>query len=177
MAPFAINVETLLRATLALRKSEPAEIWARNLERTVGELQARVLSQKKFQFTKPRIVRIRKDQTSNNYRPLTTFLLPDKIIECLTARYLRTALDRTLLPSCLAFRARHGKKRPPTTHDAIKIIDKIRRESATLYVAECDIQGFFDCVSHRIARDALTQALVTRVSGAVPFRPAGSPAR
>ena len=159
MAPFAINVETLLRATLALRKSEPAEIWARNLERTVGEIQARVLSQKKFQFTKPRIVPIRKDQTSNNYRPLTTFLLPDKIIECLTARYLRTALDRTLLPSCLAFRARHGNKRPPTTHDAIKIIDKIRRESATLYVAECDIQGFFDCVSHRIARDALTQLI------------------
>lgn len=56
MAPFAINVETLLRATLALRKSEPAESWARNLERTVAEIQSRVLSQRTFRFTKPRIL-------------------------------------------------------------------------------------------------------------------------
>lgn len=159
-APFAVNVETLLRATLVLRQSQPNELWARNLERTIKAIQLRVLSKRKFRFAKPRIVPIRKDPTSDNYRPLTVFSLPDKIIECLTARYLRSALDHTLLPSCLAFRARHGHKRPPTTHDAIGLIEKVRRESKVLYVAECDIQGFFDCVAHYVARDALRQLIV-----------------
>jgi hypothetical protein len=170
-APFATNVETLLRATLALRKSKPNELWAQNLDCAIKEIQLRVLSKTQFQFAQPRIVPIRKDQTSNNYRPLTTFSLPDKIIECLTARYFRSALDGSLLTSCLAFRARHEGKRPPTTHDAIRIIDRVRRESKALYVAECDIQGFFDCVSHNIARDALTRLIVdAKLEGVIHTR-------
>lgn len=161
-APFTINVETLFRATIALRKTEPRSAWARNLARVIRSIQLRVLSNKVFRFKRPVIVPVRKDPkdpASRFYRPLSSFPLPEKIVECLTARYLRIELDHALLPSCIAFRAKCGAKNPPTTHDAIATIDKVRTKYKRLYVAECDIQGFFDCVSHEVARNALEKLI------------------
>jgi hypothetical protein len=154
-APFALNVETLYRATVALRRLHPGRIWARNLAHVVRAIQSRVLSRRGFRFKRPSIVPIRKDHGGDFYRPLAAFPLPDKIVECLTARYFRVELDHALMPSCIAFRAKKKNRRPPTTHDAIIAIDDVRRKSRKLYVAECDIQGFFDCLSHAIARTAL----------------------
>src|SRR5690242_6152385 len=40
-APFATNLESLLRATIALSKSNPNASWARNLKRVIKAIQGR----------------------------------------------------------------------------------------------------------------------------------------
>jgi hypothetical protein len=98
-----------------------------------------------------------KEAAGHLYRPLATYTLEEKIIEGLTARYLRTLLEKALLPSCIAFRCRKKHQPPPSTDDALAAILMVRTRSLgePLYVAECDIKGFFDCVGHRIARQSL----------------------
>ncbi len=157
--PLAVHVETLFRATIALRRSNPKQRWARNLARTVRLIRSRVLSSQPFNFQRPTIIPIRKEPGSNFYRPLAAFPLQDKIVECLTAKYFRVELDHALLPSCVAFRAEQQSGHSPTTHDAITIIDGVRSKYRRLYVAECDIQGFFDCVSHDVARRSLASLM------------------
>lgn len=153
----ALQVETLFRATTAQLQLVPTAVWARNLKRVLTTLRNRALAQAHFTFKEPKIILVPKDATSQIYRPLTVYALPDKIIESLTARYLRVELDHVLLPACMAFRARRHGRRPPTTHDALQRIEQARNRYTQLYVAECDIQGFFDCVSHKVAREALAR--------------------
>jgi hypothetical protein len=144
-----VTLNTLLRAVHDLGRKTPNAPWAQRLSGTVSDIRERALDNA-FSFRVPKIVKEAKDQTARTYRPLASFLLSDKIIDSLTARYFRENLNSALLKSCLAFR--------PRTDGRHKGLDEIllkRSESSRLFVAECDIMGFFDCVSHEIARFAL----------------------
>jgi len=157
-APAAgVNERALYAAVMALRLQIPKPAWAQALDRVVKRIRQRVLSNRAFNFRPPTIIPLLKQPGTHIYRPLATYTLEDKIIEGLTARYLRTALDKALFRSCMAFRCRTKNHPPPTTHDAIAAIVAIRAQypSQPLTVAECDIKGFFDCVGHRIARESL----------------------
>jgi len=151
------NCRSLYRATKELRKTSPKAVWAVKLQETVDRVRNRVLSVKPFHFRPPTIIAELKEPGGHLYRPLTVYPLEDKIIEGLTARYLRTSLDHLLLESCLAFRCRTVGRPPPATHDALASILEVRSRhpNATLYVAECDIKGFYDCVAHAVAKRAL----------------------
>ena len=94
-----------------------------------------------------------KDPHKNVYRALTQYSDDDKIIESLTARYLKSFIDPLLASSCLAFRCGTKGSPPPTIHTALRTISDFRSSAAgkKLYVAECDIQGFFDSVAHATA--------------------------
>lgn len=152
-----LNLSTLFRATLALKGLNPHADWAKNLNAVVTEIQTRALANGDFRFSKPTIFPKEKNPTKHEYRALVLFNWQDKIIDCLVARYLRESFDASLLPSCLAFRCRKGEKSAPTIHTALEEILRIRKSSPKqrLYVAECDIKGFFDCVSHKLVIDAL----------------------
>jgi hypothetical protein len=156
---YDLNVEALFRAVTKLRTYSPPEAWLQALNERVRSIRDRVMATTKFSFAAPRVCAIEKEKGSHKYRPLASFPLDDKVIDCLTARYLRRLLDHALRPSCLAFRCSQGQKRPPTIHDALKqIVDINRRHlKARLFVAECDIKSFFDCVSHNVAREALSE--------------------
>lgn len=156
---YDLNVEALFRAVIKLRTCSPAETWVQALNARVRSVRERVMATTKFSFAAPKVHPIEKERGSHKYRPLASFPLDDKVIDCLTARYLRRLLDHALRTSCLAFRCNHRRRRPPTIHDALKqIVDLNRRHlSSRLFVAECDIKGFFDCVSHKVAREALTE--------------------
>jgi hypothetical protein len=105
-----------------------------------------------MEFSPPQIFPVLKDAGKHSFRPISSFFLSDKIIENITARYLGESLDRALSSSCFAVRPRMDG-RP----EALTQIQRFRSEHATagLYVAECDLMGFFDCVSHDIARESL----------------------
>jgi hypothetical protein len=147
-----INVDALFRATLKLRKQEPNAAWVKNLNRVVARLRRRVLKTKRFSFSRPSITPLVKNTSLHEYRALVVFRLEDKIIDCLTAKYLRESFDELLSDSCLAFRCRQGSKAPPTIHDALARIMEVRTQvrRRDIFVAECDIRGFFDCVSHKL---------------------------
>lgn len=166
---FDLNVDTLFRAILDLRRKMPAAPWVLRLNSKVQELRSRALHGSTFCFGRPRIIPLEKDRRAHEYRPLAVFCREDKIIDALTARYLRCALDAALAPCCLAFRTGARGAPPPTIHDALEAILTIRgaNPQKELYVAECDIRGFFDCVSHGVARSAL-QAVIDEVKRRSP---------
>jgi hypothetical protein len=152
--------EALLRAVTVLRVATPAADWAKKLQETIDRIRKRVLSTRPIGFRPPTILAERKEPNGDRYRPLAVYPLEDKIIEGLTARYLRTNLDFLFHDSCMAFRCGTGKESPPTTHDALDRIVKLRSSyPGRLYVAECDIMSFYDCVGHAVAKQALRRVL------------------
>jgi hypothetical protein len=148
------NLETLVCAVRYLSRETPEATWARHLADTVEMIRERALSQRPFVFSAPRIVPEVKDRDQRTYRPLASFVLSDKIIDCLTARYFREKLDSALLGCCLAFRS-DGDGR----HNGLDMLLRERQNHNRLFVAECDIRGFFDCVSHAVARRALSELI------------------
>jgi hypothetical protein len=151
------SCRALCRAVMELRRTCPTAEWAVKLQEVVDAIRSRVLSSRPFHFRPPTIIAEPKEPGGHLYRPLAVYPLEDKIIEGLTARYLRTNLDHLLVDSCLAFRCGTARKPPPTTHDALTSILEMRSRypNTTLYVAECDIKGFYDCVAHATAKRAL----------------------
>lgn len=150
-----VTLNTLLRAVHRLRKQAKKEPWVAGMDRVVSSIRSRVLSAS-FSFRAPLIVKEVKDQQAQTYRPLSSFSLVDKIIDSLTARYLREKLNSALLESCLAFRPRSDGR-----HKGLDaILQRLESSENGLFVAECDIMGFFDCVSHDIARTALDELIV-----------------
>jgi hypothetical protein len=140
-----LNFRALYTAVVALRRQVPQPAWARKLHQTLRRIRQRVLSPRPFHFKPPSIIPLAKERGGHLYCPLATYPLEDKIIEGLTARYLRTLLDGALLPSCTAFRCGKKHRPPPSTHDALAAILAVQARHAgrPLYVAECDIKGFF----------------------------------
>lgn len=163
-----VNEITLRTAVKVLRREQPEADWARRLVAQVEAIRRRVLSNKPFEFSPPVVFPAVKNVEKREFRPIASFKLDDKIIDSITARYFRERLDCALSDSCYAFRVAKDGAPPPGIHDAMrKILNMNRRHRARgLYVAECDIKGFFDCVRHsdaRLALDHLIQdALRTR---------------
>jgi hypothetical protein len=156
-----LNLGALFNAVICLRNETPNAPWVAKLEKRLEAIRKRVLSRAKFRFGTPRIHAAEKSAKERTYRPIAEFSLDDKIVDSLTARYLRRQLDAALSPSCLAFRCSQRNQPPPTIHDALdKILQANSRHQVTgQSVAECDIKGFFDCVSHGIARGAVRQLI------------------
>lgn len=82
--------------------------------------------------------------------------LSDRLVISVAARHLREVTDSTMHPGSLAFRT---KSPPLTHHDAVERILRFRErhESKDKWAAEVGIRGFFDVVSHDIARRAVTR--------------------
>lgn len=155
------NLLALVRATMKLRSAHPQPQWAARLGERINTIRSRALTDKKFKFTPPTIAPIEKEKGSNQYRAIARFQSDDQIIEGLTAKYFRELFDPFFSPSSLAFRCAKGCAPPPTHHDAVTKIQNYRRRysKSGLYAAECDIRGFYDCVSHRTARDCLEKLI------------------
>ena len=155
------NLVALTRATMKLRTEHPQPQWAARLSERINRIRSRALTDKKFRFTPPTIAPIEKEKGSNEYRAIARFESDDQIIEGLTAKYIRELFDPFFSPSSLAFRCAQGCAPPPTHHDAVTKIQNYRRHYSKtgLYAAECDIRGFYDCVSHRTAWDCLQKLI------------------
>ncbi|PTT15754.1 hypothetical protein DBR27_03270, partial [Flavobacterium sp. HMWF030] len=75
--------------------------------------------------------------------------MTDKIICSLTAKYLTQFFEHLFLDCSYAFRAKNKNNNDiPTHHDCIQAILDNRKKEKDLWVAECDIQKFFDTVQH-----------------------------
>lgn len=156
------NLRSLCKAVTILRTQFPQELWVMLLNAAVQRIRERALDFKVQPFGAPHISAVPKDKKQHIYRPIASFGLDDKIVDTITARYLRTCIDGALLESCIAFRVSCSGAALPSIHDALDRIVKInkRHRSTGLYVAECDIKGFFDSVSHSIARESLDAVIV-----------------
>jgi hypothetical protein len=103
-----------------------------------------------FNLEPPKIAGIKKDEKDGiiTYRPIAVYDTKSKIICSLTAKYFTDFFDPYFLDCSYAFRAVNQNKQIPTHHDCIKKIAEKRKKNNRLWVAECDIQKFFDIVNH-----------------------------
>jgi hypothetical protein len=88
----------------------------------------------------------------------TSFDLDSRIRIGAAASYIREKIDPLLYSNSYAFRAKNIEtQKCPTHHDAIEDLVRYRKKhhGETLYVAECDIQKFFDIVNHDVANQCL----------------------
>ncbi len=135
-------------------KTEDIEppIWYINLKTFIGKIKSTINDPGSHKLNSPTILPKRKDnkKTCNEYRPISQFDLQERVIIGQTTKYLTNLFDSEFAECSLAFRSKSSGKTVPTHHDAIdKILDfREKNKTKTIYVAECDIKKFFDCVNH-----------------------------
>lgn len=144
-------------ATRRLRHEPAHQHWSSELNQFIAGVRSRVLGDQPFFLTTPRIAWQLK--AGHDYRALARFTLEDNLILCLYSRFSRDSLDPQFSDSSFAFRARRAG-RTPTHHDCVNLIYELRHSypGQDLYVAECDIRGFYDTVDHDIALNAYHEA-------------------
>ena len=150
-----VHFDSLYRATLKLRELDPKPNWTIELDRYITEIRSRVFGSEPVKIESPTVLGVPKDKGSNDHRALCIFSAQDNIITGLTAKYFRELLDPLFEDSSFAFRVKRPDKPLPTHHDAFEQIFSIRTRALpnqNLYVAECDIRGFFDSVDHGVAK-------------------------
>lgn len=137
--------------------------WGRNLS-NFCESVASIVSSGEFRFSLPTIQLVRKsrgrvktmgeDKKRSAYRCISKFdKLEDRVILGKTATYLRDVFDSEFLDCCYAFR-RNGRKF--SFRKAVENLIEYRRRfgNEPLYVADCDVQKFFDVINHEVIRNA-----------------------
>ena len=130
--------------------------YLERLQEFVGRVKERVQA-KTFILESPEWFPEKKDETS--CRPLCKFEnLEDAVIVILANKYLTELFNGLFYDESLAFRSErfyHGKDKYVTSHhDAIVRIKEFRQRynGEKLYVSECDLQKFYDTVSHSVVR-------------------------
>ena len=153
------DLAALKQAVRVLREQHPDRQWVVALNNYIVSIRERVLSSLPFAFSSPTINWIRKKLGKPEFRALCRFNTDDNLILCLFARYLCDQFDPLFSVSSFAFRStRDGQVH--SHHQAFDQLHDLRIQNAErdLYVAECDIMGFFDTVDHGVAFDAFTRA-------------------
>lgn len=159
-----VALQTLLRATTTLSKIQPTPVWAKMLDETICRIQWRALHDPCFRFNPPKVTPVPKEPGQEICRPICKFELEDAVINSLTSRYWRELIDPIFLPSCLAFRT---GKLPVGRDTGVEYLLQFRQHAdRPLYVAEVDLQAFYDCLDHDVARTRIhAMALQIEQSG------------
>jgi len=137
--------------------------WSQKLDSFIEEVRGKVLGEDVYQFETPKVTPIKKKPhvvKDQSYRPVSTYIkLIDKVVDKLSAKYFRYLFDSIFLDCSYAFRAAEEGKSSPTHHDAVKKLAEFRELNLgeTLWIAECDIQKFFDCVNHDKVLEAIEE--------------------
>lgn len=148
-----ISIKWTIKRDLA-GETEPA--YLRNLREFVDKIQTGVRAEE-FVFEEPLLFPDSKDESS--CRPLCKFeRLEDAVILILANKYLTELFNGLFYDESLAFRSKreyHGERDYVTAHhDAVARMKEYRErfDGKRLYVSECDLQKFYDTVSHRVVR-------------------------
>jgi retron-type reverse transcriptase len=135
------------------------------------------INSKTFKFGTPRIRPELKEKKDGIYiyRPISSFLLRDNLINCLTNRYLTRYFNELFYENSFAFRSVvtiNNENNVPSHHDAFKkIIDYLKKNSdKKIFVAECDMKKFYDSVSHKIALQQFKKLCIKKSYGSVRFK-------
>jgi retron-type reverse transcriptase len=131
--------------------------WLKNLNQFIDDIRSAALHNTNFKINQPDIFFSRKEPKNNNheYRPIASYKLKDRIIVGQCAKYLINTFDKIFQDFSYAFR-----RNKLNHHQAIANFIKYREryDNQFLWIAECDIKGFFDCVHHEQARQAFYKA-------------------
>lgn len=127
--------------------------WGRALLELVKDVQGRVTSGN-ITFDPPRIMNIVKSYKHGEpaYRQVASFdKLVDRVVLSRTTAYVRDRLENVLSGNCYSFRCDSSI----THRTAVGKLQQYRTRfaSGSLFVGECDIEKFFDSISHEVVRE------------------------
>jgi retron-type reverse transcriptase len=155
----------VIRTFQEVRKGEVAPQWYQNLSAFITKLNKRITEIDAFKFDNPKTIPVVKEilvskdlnQKITVCRPISVFNLEDRIILSLSTKYLLALFDTTFHDCSFAFRPVRFVNDETILikhHDAIKEILNFKQRITTskLWVAECDINKFFDCVNHKTVK-------------------------
>jgi retron-type reverse transcriptase len=151
----AIQLErTICRERKRVIKGGNKPLWLIELDDFILEIQKDALDIiKNYQIPKPLVKPIIKDKAKLEYRPISSFKLKDLIIIGQYSRYLTNSFDQLFLNCSYAFRTGINNPKSFNHHSAIEDIIAYKNKHQNVYVAECDIKKFYDCVNHHIIRE------------------------
>ena len=162
--PTINNIYTLRRTVdiLIAKPKHSQSPWAVSLKQFIINIRERALSDKELSFQIKQIRMIPKDK--NRLRPVVIYSLVDRVTDSLVCDYLRSCLDDEFIDRSFAYRSKPEGKPAPTSNDAIREIDKYvsSRSGSETWVAECDIEAFFDSISHSVIKDSLARIMKRR---------------
>jgi hypothetical protein len=140
----------------------PIPGWLKNLNELIIDIQQSALQiDSKYIISKPITKPVLKDKIKKEYRPISSFNIKDLILIGQVSKYLTNCFDPLFLDCSYAFRSRRFGKKILNHHEAIRDILKYnqnRKES--IYVSECDIKKFYDCVNHSIIKKRFAEFVV-----------------
>lgn len=132
------------------------------------------INSKSFEFGTPNIrpELKKKEEEKYIYRPISSFLLRDNLINCLTNRYLTRYFNELFYENSFAFRSPYiinNEYKVPSHHDAFKkIIDYLKNNpDKNIFVAECDMKKFYDSVNHKIALQQFKRLCIKNIYGSI----------
>lgn len=147
-------------------KNNIKEDWVNELHKFINDIINSIENINIYEIEKPIILKEKKDKENKadkRYRPIAHYKsLKDKIIIGQIAKYLTDNLDNELSQdSVFAFRSAKGRLEPITHHDTVsKILEYINKHKGQqLWVSECDIRKFYDCVNHETAKQSLLEII------------------
>jgi reverse transcriptase-like protein len=163
--PLRARAELLARYVLkTLRSKKAGGVWVRRLRAFIADIRDTALKWSSDMRLTPRqtigIPKVRPG-SKQKYRLVSIYGLREAVLSSGFAAFLRGRLEPHLGKECLAYRAATRGSPPITHHDAIaRIRDYAAAQGpTTLWVAECDLQGFFDNLKHSTVRKSIKTIL------------------
>lgn len=151
------NTRSIFKTIKFYQKNHPNTSFVIKLNEFIEETK-NCIDNPNYKIAKPKIYPKLKEKITfdpnekNTCRPISLFLLRDKIIISQTNKYLSKIFDNEFYPLSHAFRAPIKGQELITHHDSIQEIlnYKNRFQGSHLWVAECDMSKFYDSVNHSI---------------------------
>nr|WP_321297777.1 reverse transcriptase domain-containing protein [uncultured Sphaerochaeta sp.] len=153
-------LNTIKRDLLTSKQTE----YLQELEALINRVRQNK-SSSNFSLSPPCVIPIRKDYNKNDtrfkLRPICIFQFEDAIILQEVNRILTEKIDCVFQKCSYAFRAKGNNQNIPTHHDTIIKLKKylLDHHDDQIYIAECDLQKFFDSINHKKIRTAFRKAL------------------
>ena len=144
------------------RKKIIKPVYYKKLQIYLLKQRNRLIFYKRLKIKAPDIIPIPKNK--NTLRPLCSYSLSDNLILKEVNSYLTKKFDILFFDCSYAFRAKNKNNHVPTHHDTIAKIKNYLQEhkEKQIYVAECDLQKFFDTINHQVIRDSYEKAIADK---------------
>lgn len=125
--------------------------WINRFKQLLHEVDS-LRNSSRVNFRAPTLHLVQKSK-GNSRRCLASFdNIQDRLLLSRAAMYLRDVFDPLLSDDCFAFRRDSKFNYRSAIEDLVRY--RMKHEGKKIYVAECDIQSFFDVVNHQTVIDA-----------------------
>lgn len=145
---------TVLRDTKRFQ-STPIHPWQVKLYDLIEDIKSKALSGN-YSIPSPIIHEQFKEEKNDIkiYRPIANYEYIDRIIISQCNKYLTHCFDPYFMDCSYAFRSKQILNKSFSHHKAIEDIIDYKKQFKTtdLWVSECDIKKFFDCVNHEVVK-------------------------